>query len=114
MALTTRPSHFGDGRTWLPALPITARQPRLTPVKTGERHHHRIVAGEADHLAGDEAAAAGVDHDAGADAHGVNGTRDLHHQAAHADHPAVDVDAVDIADLFGQRLHCENLKFSRL
>ncbi|MEY9175517.1 hypothetical protein ABIF15_006749 [Bradyrhizobium elkanii] len=31
IALTTRPSQAGDGRTWLAALAITARQPRLTP-----------------------------------------------------------------------------------
>ena len=31
MALSTRPSHDGDGRTWLAALAITARQPRRTP-----------------------------------------------------------------------------------
>lgn len=31
MALTTRPSQEADGRTWLAALAITARHPRLTP-----------------------------------------------------------------------------------
>ena len=31
MALRTRPSHASDGRTWLAALAITARQPRRTP-----------------------------------------------------------------------------------
>ena len=31
MALMTRPSQAGDGRTWLAAVAITARQPRLTP-----------------------------------------------------------------------------------
>jgi hypothetical protein len=31
IALRTRPSHSGEGRTWLAALAITARQPRLTP-----------------------------------------------------------------------------------
>src|SRR6202030_1213546 len=82
------------------------------PVKAGERHHHRIVAGEADDFAGDETVAAGVDHDARPDAHGVNGAGDLHHQAAYADHAAIDVDAVDVANLLGERLHCENLKFS--
>ena len=84
------------------------------PFETGKRHHHGIVAGEADDLAGDEAVAAGIDHDPRPHAHGVDGTGDLHHQAANADDTAIDVDAVDIADLFGKRLHCENLKFSRL
>ena len=31
MALSTRPSQDGDGRTWLAALAMTARQPRRTP-----------------------------------------------------------------------------------
>ncbi|MEH2471432.1 hypothetical protein V1284_002876 [Nitrobacteraceae bacterium AZCC 2299] len=31
IALTTRPSQAIDGRTWLEALAITARQPRRTP-----------------------------------------------------------------------------------
>ena len=31
IALMTRPSQAGDGRTWLAAEAITARQPRLTP-----------------------------------------------------------------------------------
>src|SRR5207302_3405602 len=31
IALSTRPSHAADGRTWLAAFAITARQPRRTP-----------------------------------------------------------------------------------
>ena len=81
--------------------------------ETGERHHHGIVAGEADHLGRDETVAAGLDHDAGADRHRMDGAGDLDHQAAHADHAAIDIDAVDVVDLFGERLHCENLKFPR-
>src|ERR1700731_3494031 len=84
------------------------------PIKARERHPHRVVAGEADDLAGDETVAAGIDHDARTDAHRVNRACDLHHQAANGDHTAIDVDAVDIANLFGERLHCENLKFSQL
>jgi hypothetical protein len=37
----------------------------------------------------------------------VDRTCHLDHQAAHADHTAIDVDAVDIADLFGKSLHKE-------
>ena len=113
MALSTRPSHrrrrphlaCGIGDHGAAAAPHA--------FEAGERHHHRIVAGEADDLGGDEAVAAGLDHDAGADRHRVNGSGDLHHQAAHADDAAIYVDAVDVADLFGERLHCENLKFPR-
>ena len=43
----------------------------------------------------------------------MNGAGDLDHQAAHADDAAIYIDAVDIADLFRERLHCENLKFPR-
>ena len=84
------------------------------PVEAGERHHHGVVAGEADHLGRDEAVAAGLDHDTGADRHRVNRPGDLDHQAADADHAAINVDAVDVGDLFGQGFHCENLKFSRI
>src|SRR6202011_432689 len=74
---------------------------------------HRIVAGKADHLGRDEPVAAGVDHDPGADRHRMNGSGDLDHQPAHPDHAAIYIDAVDVADLFRERLHCENLKFPR-
>ena len=72
------------------------------PFKAGERHHHRIVAGEPDHLAGNESVAASLDHDAGTDRHRVNGAGDLDHQAAHTHHAAINIDAIDVADLFGQ------------
>ena len=70
-----------------------------------ERHQQRVGAGEADDLAGDEAAGAGLDNDARADRHGVDRSRDLHHQAAHADDAAVDLDVVEFGDLFGECLH---------
>ena len=79
--------------------------------ETGKRHHHGIAAGEADHLARNEARASSFDYNAGADRHGVNRTDDLDHQAADPYDAAIYVDAIDIADLFGEGLHCENLKF---
>src|SRR5215510_16269794 len=82
--------------------------------KPCERHHHRIVAGEADHLGRDKPVPTGLDHDACAHRHGVDRPCNLHHQAAHAHDTAIDVDAVEVADLFGQCLHCETLKFPRL
>ena len=33
---------------------------------------------------------------------------------ADADDTAIDIDAIDVVDLFRKRLHCENLKFSRI
>ena len=44
----------------------------------------------------------------------MNRPGDLDHQAAHADHAAINIDAVDVADLLGECFHCENLKFSRI
>ena len=37
------------------------------------------------------------------------GPGDLDHQAAHADHAAVNLDAVELGDLLGQRLHASSL-----
>ncbi|MGY3363715.1 hypothetical protein ACVWZL_000840 [Bradyrhizobium sp. GM2.4] len=84
---------------------MTALQPRRTAVQTGERHHDGVVAGEADHLAGDGTVAAGLDHEPRADRHRMDRTGDLDHQAAHADHTAINIDAVNVADLFGKSLH---------
>ena len=81
--------------------------------QAGERHHQGVAAGEADHFGGNEAVAAGVDHDAGADRQRMDGAGDLDQQATHAGHAAEDVDAVDIADLLGEGLHRETLKFPR-
>ena len=76
------------------------------PFERAERHQQGILAGEADHLAGDVAAiAAALDHDPGADRHGVDRSGDLHHQAADPDDAAIGFDAVELRDLFGERLH---------
>ncbi len=81
------------------------------PFKAGERHHHGIAAGKADDLAGNEAVAPGFDHDPGTDRHRVDRAGDLDHQAADAHHSAINIDAIDVTDLLGKGLHCENLKF---
>ena len=60
------------------------------------------------------AVAADIDHNARADRHRMNGSSDLDHEAADAHHAAINIDAVDVADLLRERLHCENLKFSRI
>src|ERR1700740_490462 len=73
-----------------------------------------MVPGEADPLARNEAVAAGLDHDASADRHGVDRSGDLDHQPAHAHHAAIYVYAVDVADLFRQRFHRKSLKFPRI
>ena len=62
-------------------------------------------AAEPHDLARNGASAPGLDHDPGADRHGMEGARDLDHEAAHADDPAIDLDPVELADLFGQRFH---------
>lgn len=43
----------------------------------------------------------------------VNGAGDLDHQSAHTDNSAINIDGVDVADLFRERLHCANLWVSR-
>ena len=107
----TRPSQAGDGRTWLAAVGDHGAATAPDSVEAAERHHDGVAAGEADDFGRDEAAPAGLDHDPRADRHGVNRAGDLDHQAAHAHDTAIYIDAVDIADLFCERLHCENLKF---
>ncbi len=109
----TRPSQAGDGRTWLAAVGDDGAAAAPDAVEAAERHHDRIVAGEADDLGRDESVPAGLDHDAGADRHRMDGPGDLDHQPAHAHNTAIYIDAVDVADLFRERLHCENLKFPR-
>src|SRR5216684_1659943 len=43
------------------------------PLEAGERHHHGIVPGEADHLGGDGTGATGLDHDPRTDRHRMDG-----------------------------------------
>ena len=74
-------------------------------LERAERHQERVGARKSNHLAGDVAAGAGLDHDAGADRHGVDGPGGLDHQAAHRDDAAVDLDAVELVDLVGERFH---------
>ena len=64
-----------------------------------------MAVGEADDLAGDRPADRGFDGQTRADRHGVDRPGDLDHQPAHADHAAIDLDAVDIDDLFGEGFH---------
>jgi hypothetical protein len=47
----------------------------------------------------------GLDGQARADRHGVNRSRDFHHQPAYRDNAAVSLDAIYVDDLFGKRLH---------
>jgi hypothetical protein len=99
MALSTRPSQPCDGRTE-PATEVTiARQPRRTPSSAP----NGIT--KADHLTGDRAVIAGLDQQPRPDRHGVDRSRDLDHQPAHPDHPAVNLDPVELGDLFGQGFH---------
>ena len=107
MALTTRPSqlwlgsHRGGGRRNDGA----AAAPH--PFEVGKRHQQRPRPGKADHLARDGALRRGLDQDAGADRHGVEGAGDLDQEAAHRRDAAIDLDRAQLADLFGQRLdHC--------
>ena len=82
-------------------------------VEAGERHHHGVVAGKPITSQGmKRLPPVSITMRAPTDIAWI-GPGDLDHQAAHADHPAINIDAVDVADLLGERLHCENLKFPR-
>jgi hypothetical protein len=70
-----------------------------------ERHQQRVGAGESNHFANDIAAGAGLDHHPRAHRHGVDRSRDLNHQPAHADDAAVNLDPVQFLDLLGERFH---------
>src|ERR1051326_843476 len=63
-----------------------------------------MLAGEADDFARN-ILGRGLDDHPRADRHGVKRPGDFHHQATHADHAAVDFDAVEIVDLLCERLH---------
>ena len=76
-----------------------------------ERHDDGVVTGESDYFARDRSVGAGFDNDACANAHRVNWPGDLDHQTAHTDDASIGIDAIDVADLFRQGLHCETLKF---
>ena len=92
-----RPHRAGNRRDQRPAAAPHAFERR-------KRHQQRVIAGEADHLAGNILGLC-LDHHPGADRHGVQRAGNLDHQAANADHAAIDFDAVELVDLFGQRLH---------
>ena len=80
------------------------------PFERAERHQQCVGAGKAHHLARNIGPLPGLDRDARADRHGVDRPGDLHHQAAHPDHAAVDLDRVELLDLLGQRLHENRLR----
>jgi hypothetical protein len=72
------------------------------PFERSERHQQSMTAGKTDHLARDRyepALGLRLDDDTRADRHGMQRTRHLHHQATHADHPAVNLVFVQFLDL---------------
>ncbi len=74
------------------------------PFERRERHQQRVNAGKADHLAGN-VLGGGLDHHPRPDRHRMQRAGDLDHQPTHPDHTAIDLDAVELIDLFGERLH---------
>ena len=100
-----RPSQPAEGRT-APATEVTsARQPRRTPSSGANGISERVKAGKADDLAGD-VFSRGVSMTTRAPTDiACRRPGGLDHQAAHADDTAVDLDAVEFVDLFGECLH---------
>ena len=108
MALTTRPSQAGEGRTAAGGRAHDGAAAAAHALRAAPNGISSALAPEKPTTSQAMIALAGLDHDPGADRHGVDRARDLDHQAAHADHAAVDLDAVEFGDLFGQRLHARN------
>ncbi len=96
------------------ALAITARQPRRTPSRLPNGISTALAPAKPITSQGMIAVRAGLDHDPRADRHRVDRSGDLDHQAAHAHNAAINVDGIEVGDLLGERLHCENLKFPRI
>ena len=92
-----RPHRTGDGGDHGLAAAPNAFERR-------KRHQQGITRGKPDHLAGDRLRRR-LNNDARANRHRMQGTGDFDHQAAHADHAAVDLDAVEFVDLLSQCLH---------
>ena len=110
MALTTRPSQACDGRTAARTADTTARQPRRTPSSGANGISSALPPEKPTTSQGIGLALAGLDDDAGADRHGVQRPGHLDHQAAHADHPAVNLDSVQFLDLLEQSPHRRGLR----
>ena len=72
-----------------------------------------MAAVKADHLAGDAGVTPVSMRQPRADRHGVDRPRHLHHQPAHAGDAAVDLDAVEIGDLLGERFHHGRARVAR-
>ena len=92
-----RPHRAGDRRNHGPAAAPNAFERR-------KRHQQSVAAGKSDHLAG-YGLRRRLNNDPRADRHRMQRAGDLNHQPAHADHTAVDLDTVELVDLFGQSLH---------
>ena len=88
------------------AVATTARQPRRTPSSAANGMASAWPPGKPTTSQGMAGPTAGLERQPRADRHGVDRPGDLDHQPAHADHAAVDLHAVEVGDLFGQRFHC--------
>ena len=71
-----------------------ARQPRRTP-SSAANGISNALAPEKPTTSQGMPRATGLDQDSGADRHGKQRPRDFHHQTAHPDHAAKDLDAVE-------------------
>jgi hypothetical protein len=72
--------------------------------KWSEGHQQRERPGESDHFTRNILSWS-LDNHSCANRHGMQRSGNFHHQPAHADNAAVDLDTVKFVDLFGKRLH---------
>ena len=86
----------------------TARQPRRTPSSGANGISSAFAPEKPTTSHGMAVPWPGLDQHARADRHGMDRPGDLDHQAAHADDAAIDLDAVELRDLLGERLHGQN------
>ena len=113
-ALTTRPSQADDGRTCAAALAITARQPRRTPSSPANGITIALLPVKPITSQGiARLPPVSTTIRAPTDIAWI-GPAISTIRPRTPDHPAINIDAVDIADLLGQGLHCETLKFLRV
>src|ERR1700733_11855066 len=102
-AFTTRPSHAADGRT-APATDVTsARQPRRTPSSGANGMSNAYGPENPMTSLGIFLPGASITTRAPTDIACSGGNLD--HQTAHADDAAINLDAVEFVNLFGERLH---------
>src|SRR6202008_3200619 len=75
------------------------------PIQRSKWHRQRMATRKANDLARDGPRRTRLDGKTRADRHGMDRPSNFHHQSPHRHDAAVDLNAIDIDDLFGERFH---------